>query len=209
MKYQAITSLQELRKVNDEPLELAVKKQRQTLDTFSRQFLSLSPFCLLATAGGDGLQDCSPRGGHAGFIQPLDDTTVALPDRPGNNRLDSLSNIVANPNVGLLSLVPGFGECLRINGKAILTTDNELRERFSHQGKLPASVIVVAIEAVYFHCAKAIIRSGLWDEQRQVERNVMPSLGNILMAQASPESSEEEVEFVDSVVKAHEKETLY
>lgn len=209
MEFQALTSIEQLRALYDQPHELAVKKQQNALDSFSRQFLELSPFCLLSTAARNGAMDCSPRGDYPGFVEALDDSTLAMPDRPGNNRIDSLSNIVENPNVGLLMVVPGFNECLRVNGKASITTDADLMQRFEHKGKLPRSVVVIRIEEIYFHCAKSMIRSKLWNLESQVSRDLMPSLGKIIMAQTAPESPETLVDAVDAQIREGERTTLY
>ncbi|MGH1374326.1 MAG: pyridoxamine 5'-phosphate oxidase family protein [Cellvibrionaceae bacterium] len=209
MKFEEIGSLEQLRSLYDLPMELAVKKQRDKLDKFSIEFLELSAFSILATSDAQGQMDCSPRGDHPGFIQLLDECTIALPDRPGNNRLDSLSNIISNPSVGLLVLIPGFKECLRINGTARIVVNSELLERFEYQGKLPKSVIVISIREVYFHCAKAISRSKLWESDAKVDRNIMPSLGRIIMNQIDPEKSETEVKEVEDRIEERAKTTLY
>ena len=189
MKFKAIETIAELRDLYDNPVDLVLKKQQSKLDEYSTKFLNLSAFSVLSTSNINGNMDCSPRGDYQGFIQVLDNKTIAIPDRPGNNRLDSLSNIVENPNVGVLSLVSGFSECLRINGTARIVTDADLLERFKYQGKLPKSVIIVSINEIYFHCTKAITRSKLWEEEFHINRDVMPSLGKILMAQIAPSES--------------------
>ena len=148
MKFKAIDSMEELRELYDSPIELVLNKQKSKLDEYSIQFLSLSVFSVLSTSSLQSNMDCSPRGDHKGFIQVLDDKTIAIPDRPGNNRLDSLRNIIENPNVGVLSFVCGFSECLRINGTAKITTDIDLLKKFEYQGKLPKSVIVVSVNEV-------------------------------------------------------------
>lgn len=209
MKFEEINSLEELRALYDLPMELAVNKQRDKLDKFSIKFLELSAFSILATSDAHGHMDCSPRGDHPGFIQMLDERTIALPDRPGNNRLDSLSNIISNQNVGLLALIPGFKECLRINGSAKIVVNRELLERFEHQGKRPKSVIIISIREVYFHCAKAISRSKLWEPNAKVDRNIMPSLGRIIMNQIDPAKSETEVKEVEIRIEERAKTTLY
>lgn len=209
MEYEVIDSVERLRELYDLPMELAVKKQNRKLDKFSEQFIALSSFSVLATSDLNGNMDCSPRGDYPGFIHTLDESTIALPDRPGNNRLDSLQNIIENPNVGLLTLIPGFAECLRINGSAKLTTNPSLLARFEHRGKLPKSVLVISIQEIYFHCAKAITRSKLWDSESQLDRNIMPSLGKILMQQIDPSKSEGEVKKVEELIEDRAKTTLY
>ena len=209
MKYNAIESMEELRELYGSPMDMVLKKQKSELDEYSSKFLSFSAFAVLSTSSMNGSMDCSPRGDYQGFIQEIDSKTIAIPDRPGNNRLDSLSNIIENPSVGVLSLVSGFSECLRLNGTAQIATDTDLLERFKYQDKLPKSVIVVSINEVYFHCAKAITRSKLWNEESQVNRDVMPSLGKILMAQIDPSKSKQEVEKVEELIENRVKTTLY
>ena len=159
MEFEMIESMNALRSLYEAPMDLVLKKQKSKLDKYSIQFLKLSPFSVLSTSSAKGKMDCSPRGDYPGFVGVLDDHTIAIPDRPGNNRLDSLSNIIENPNVGVLALIPGFSECLRINGTAKIVTNIDLLERFEYQGKLPKTVIVISISEIYFHCAKAITRS--------------------------------------------------
>lgn len=209
MEFEEIDSIEKLQELYGSPMELVIKKQKTKLDKFSKQFIALSSFSVLATSNSVGNMDCSPRGDYAGFIRVLDSGTIALPDRPGNNRLDSLRNIIENPNVGLLILIPGFAECLRINGTAKAVTNVSLLAQFEHQGKLPKSVLVISIQEVYFHCAKAITRSKLWDSESQLERNIMPSLGKILMQQIDPSKSEDEVKKVEALIENRVKTTLY
>ncbi len=207
--YDVISTVAELRELYDAPRQMVIDKQQDRLDQYSKQFLQLSPFSILSTVSASGLMDCSPKGDYPGFIKVLDSKTIAIPDRPGNNRLDSITNIVENPQIGVLLLVPGFGECLRINGEARIVTNRSLLEQFEYQGKLPKSLIVVAIKEVYFHCAKAIARSQLWKEETKVDREVMPSLGRILMSQVNAGAKEEEVRAVEEGIEERLKTTLY
>jgi PPOX class probable FMN-dependent enzyme len=162
---------------------LAERKVMPKLDRHARAFIALSPFLVLASADADGRSDASPRGDAPGFVLVLDDTTLLLPDRPGNNRLDSFGNVLARPGVGLLFMVPGIDETLRVNGRASLTTDTELLARAEAQGKVPRTGMLIAVEEVFFHCAKALRRSHLWDATRHVERSVFPTLGRIIAEQ--------------------------
>ena len=146
-----------------------------------RALIAASPFVALATSGPEGL-DCSPRGDGQGFVRVLDDRTLALPDRRGNNRIDSLRNIVRDPRVALLFLIPGSGTTFRVNGRAVISADPDLLASFSVQGKAPRTVILITIEAAYFQCARAVVRSGLWDLARQVDPKSLPSPGEILAA---------------------------
>ena len=209
MKLEEIKSIESLRQLYDAPMALATNKQRNTLDKFSSKFLELSAFSIIATSDINGNMDCSPRGDYPGFIQKLDDKTIAIPNRPGNNRLDNLCNIIANPNIGVLVLVPGFKECLRINGSAKIAVNADLLNQFKYKNKLPISVIVISINEIYFHCAKAITRSKLWEMESQVERSIMPSLGKILMVQIDPSSTQEEVKKVEELIETRVKTTLY
>ena len=204
-----IESMEALRALYDAPKDISVKKQLVKLDQHAIRFIELSGFALLATSDAKGRIDCSPRGDHPGFIQVLDEGRIALPDRPGNNRLDSLGNIVENPNVGLLLLIPGFKESLRINGQAHISIQQDLLERFEYHGKLPKSVIVIETSEVYFHCAKALARSKLWEPESRVDRNAMPSLGKILMNQIKPDASSGEIETLDSEIEQRVKTGLY
>ncbi len=207
--YQAVTSIDELREFYDQPSELVVKKQMSSLDKFSKQYISLSPFIALSTVAAGGGLDCSPRGDYPGFIKVLDNNTIAIPDRPGNNRLDTLENILETPQIGILLLIPGFSECLRINGSAIITRDSCLMEQFIYKEKLPKSVIVVSVEEAYFHCAKAIVRSGMWTNEAKVDRSVMPSLGRIVMSQIDPATSDKHIREAERHIEDRVKTTLY
>jgi PPOX class probable FMN-dependent enzyme len=173
-----ITTLDELQALYGESHERSRRKELPQLIEPYRALIQASPFVVLASAGPDGL-DCSPRGDAPGFVQILDDRTLLLPDRPGNNRIDSLRNIVQNPQVALLFLIPGVGESLRVNGRAEISLDPELLELGRAQGKLPRSVLRIHIDSCYFQCSKAAVRSGLWDTSRQVERASLPSAGDI------------------------------
>jgi len=174
-----ITTEAELDERYGQPVPAAVAKEVPVVNDDYRRFIEASPFVLLATAGPEGL-DCSPRGDRGGVVRVHDERTLMLPDRRGNNRVDSLRNIVRDPRVGLLFLVPGVGETLRVNGRAVLCTDDALRAGFAVDGKLPSCVIVVDVEAVYIQCPKALVRSGLWDPDGYVERSTLPSMGEIL-----------------------------
>ncbi len=209
MEYEEVTTSSQLRKLYDMPMELFVKKQKDQLDDFTLQYLSLSPFAVISTVGNNGLLDCSPRGEAPGFIKPIDKKTIAIPDRPGNNRLDSLSNIIENPSVGVLVLIPGFKECLRVNGDAKIVTNIEILEKFEHNGKLPKSVILVTIKEIYFHCAKAITRSKLWDIESKIDRQTMPTLGRMLMGQIDPSKTDDEIRKLEGLIEERVKTTLY
>lgn len=174
-----VRTLDELEALYDVPVPTSVTKELDHLLPEHRAYVEASPFVLLATNGPGGL-DCSPRGDPAGFVRVDDERTLLLPDRRGNNRLDSLRNIVVDPRVGLLFLVPGVNVTLRVNGTAVLSTDEELRAGFAMGGKVPATVIVVTTTAVYTQCPKALIRSKLWDPSLHRDASELPSVGQIM-----------------------------
>src|SRR5216684_180101 len=175
----ALTTIAELEALYGQPVEAATVKEVDRITPHYRAYIEASPFATLATSGPEGL-DCSPRGDRPGFVRVADEKTLMLPDRRGNNRLDSLRNIVSDPRVALLFLIPGVGETIRVIGRASISTDPALTETFIVNGKAPRSVIVVAVERVFYQCTKAIVRSKLWDPARHVDRNSLPSAGTIL-----------------------------
>jgi PPOX class probable FMN-dependent enzyme len=181
MSDHLVTAIDQLEAIYGAPLERALLKEVPALTPEYRPFIEHAPFMVLATVGPEGL-DCSPRGDTPGFVRILDDRTLALPDRRGNNRIDSLRNVVRDPRVALLFLVPGVGETLRVNGRARISIEPALLESFVTDGKAPRSVLLVTIESVYFQCTKALVRSHLWDASRHVERKRLPSAGDILAA---------------------------
>jgi PPOX class probable FMN-dependent enzyme len=154
-------------------------KEIAFLNADYQAFVQASPFIVLGSVGPQGT-DCSPKGDAPGFVRVLDDRTVAIPDRPGNNRIDNLRNIVADGRVSVLFMVPGVAESLRINGRADISVEPALLASFTVNGKLPRSVIVVHIESAYFHCSKALVRSNLWDATRHVERSQLATAGQML-----------------------------
>lgn len=189
-----IASHEELRKVYKPAGERALRKELKKLDRHCRAFIARSPFVLIGSSDGNGNADVTPKGDKPGFAAILDDATIAIPDRPGNNRLDTLENIIVNPAVGLLFLIPGMDETLRVNGEAKITTDATLSERLAVEGKPPQSVVVVTVKAVYMHCAKAFMRSQLWKPETWPERSSMPTLGEILRDQFAADQSAAEVD---------------
>ncbi|MHB8647339.1 MAG: pyridoxamine 5'-phosphate oxidase family protein [Thermomicrobiales bacterium] len=190
-----VTSEAELRAVLGEPRERVIKKQLPALDRHCRAFIALSPFVLLATACPDGTCDVSPRGDAPGFVLVLDDRTLAIPDRPGNRRIDSLRNIVANGSVGLLFMIPGVEETLRANGHATIVRDADLRARLEAQGKVPELAIVVELAEIFLHCAKALKRSQLWDATTWPERDALPTLAQMIYDQVPmPDTTVEALE---------------
>jgi len=177
-----IGTLEELRGCYPQPLERSLRKSLTTLDAHMRHFISLSPFLCLGTSSGGGA-DVTPRGDSPGFVQVLDDQTLLIPDWPGNNRLDSLTNVVSNPSVGLLFFIPGVNETLRVNGVAEITTEPALLEYWTVNGKHPRAAMRIAVREAYLHCAKALMRSRLWDDDYRVERTELPSYAQMLKDQ--------------------------
>ncbi len=192
-----ITTYEELRALYPPTVERAVLKEMSALDRHAKRYIELSPFVALATTGVDGLGDVTPRGGEPGQVRVENDNSVLLPDWPGNNRLDSLENIIDYPGVGLLFLIPGVKETLRVNGKAEIITDDDVRQLFEMRGKLPRSVIRIAVEEVYLHCAKALMRSHLWDDAARIERSELPTMNQMIRDQtgsSGPLIGQEEME---------------
>lgn len=174
-----ITTLEQLSAIYGPVKEVPRAKEIPYLNEDYAAFVKASPFILLSTVGVEGT-DCSPKGDAPGFVQIIDRKTLAIPDRPGNNRIDNLKNIISDGRISLLFMIPGVGETLRVNGRATITADEAMLQRFTVQGKLPRTVILVTIEAAYVHCAKAIVRSKLWDPEQHVERSTLPSLGQMM-----------------------------
>jgi PPOX class probable FMN-dependent enzyme len=174
-----VTSEAQLEAIYGQPAGPAVIKEIDHISGHYCRFIELSPFVVLATSGPEGL-DCTPRGDPPGFVRVVDSRTVMMPDRRGNNRIDSLRNIVRDPRVALLFLIPGVGRTLRINGRAQISTNPELCASFEMEGKLPRSVIIVTAERVYTQCPKALVRSRLWDAHRHVDEASLPSSGTIM-----------------------------
>ncbi|MEQ8232969.1 MAG: pyridoxamine 5'-phosphate oxidase family protein [Gammaproteobacteria bacterium] len=212
MATRAISSEAELREVIGRPMDLAVAKAIDHLDKYCRAFIERSPFLTIGTASADGRGDVSPRGDQPGFVQVLDAHTLFIPDRPGNNRLDTMVNIIANPNVGLLFLVPGFEDCLRVNGRADLVLDDTLLAQSTVNGRTPKIGIRVAVDEAYLHCAKAIRRAQLWNPANHHERGELPSLGKMILEQTAPPEAPPAaavVAEVDTLIEENYRTELY
>lgn len=181
--YTEIKDESELRELIDHPSPAVRRKQLDCLDAHARAWISRSPFCLLATADAEGRCDVSPRGDAAGFTHVVDDRALAIPDRPGNRRLDSLRNILDNPHAGLLFMIPGVQETLRVNGRARLIKDAPFMDAMAVRDRRPVLALLLDVEEVYFHCAKAFKRSGLWDVSGWPDRGELPTFGRILKDQ--------------------------
>ena len=174
-----LTEATALRELYGAPSDAAIAKEIDYIHPHYRAMIEASPFMVMATSGPEGL-DVSPRGDPPGFVVVEGDRTLLIPDRRGNNRADTLNNLIADPRIALLFLIPGVGETLRVNGRAEISVDPAVLQRFPAQGKLPRSVIVVHAERVYFQCPKALVRSDLWNPAKHVERRSLPSSGTIL-----------------------------
>jgi uncharacterized protein len=186
-----IEDAEQLRAAYGAPGDRSVKKQLSRLDKHCRDFIARSPFVVIASADPEGHCDASPKGDAPGFVRVIDDATLLIPDRLGNNRVDTLGNLVERPGIGVIFFVPGINETLRVNGRAQITADPELLEPLAVNGKVPRSGILISAEEVYFHCGKALIRSDLWNPDKHVKRSDFPSLGRILADQIGGMSVEE------------------
>jgi uncharacterized protein len=178
-----IEKFADIRTLYGEPAERVIKKQLPRLEKHSRAFIARSPFLVIASVDAKGRVDASPKGDAPGFVRIIDDATLLIPDRLGNNRVDTIGNVLENPGVGLIFFVPGLRETLRVNGKAQITTDPALLEPCAVNGKLPRSGILISAEEVYFHCGKALIRSDLWNPAKMLKLTDFPSLGRMVTEQ--------------------------
>jgi hypothetical protein len=174
-----VTTIEQLEALYGQPYGPAVVKEIDHISSGYRKLIEAAPFVAVATGAPEGL-DCSPKGDAPGFVRILDDKMLAIPDRPGNNCIDGYRNILRDPRIALLFLIPGVGETLRVNGRAAISIDPELMQSFAVNGKLPRSVLIVHIETIFFHCSKAIVRSKLWDEKSKIDRKSLPSTGAII-----------------------------
>ncbi len=195
MSSEYIDDVDQLRSLYKAPTDRAVRKQLDRLDVHCRRFIELAPFVVIATGNGENM-DASPRGGKPGFVRVVDDVTVWIPDSPGNNRLDSLANIITTGRVGLLFLIPGIDETLRVNGSArISASDGKLR-LLADEKRTPAVIVEVGVEEAYLHCAKALMRSKLWSDEARQDRRVLPTIGQMISEQTgsnSPPESQEQM----------------
>jgi len=194
VKEREMTSAEALRSLHAQPGERALKKQLAALDRHCRRFIALSPFVVIATAGATGAMDASPRGGAPGFVKVRDDRTLLIADASGNNRLDSLENIAANGRAGLLFLIPGVDETLRVNGAATLSLAGADIDLCRDERRTPKLVIVVSVEEAYLHCAKALMRSRLWHDGSRIDRAALPTMGRMINDQTG----------IDSPAESHE-----
>lgn len=209
MEEHIISHENDLRALLPKMHPLAGEKCIDQLDIHSKKFISLSPFLCIGTQSSNGKADVSPRGDPAGFVKVLDDKTILVPDRPGNNRLDTMTNILANGSIGLLFLIPGFDETMRINGTARITKDPELLKLMTVKDREPSVAILVQITEVFIHCAKAFRRSKLWENDQHQERSTMPSIAQIILDQTSGIPELEEMAKIDADIEEEYKTSLY
>ena len=179
---EVVTSEEQFRAVLGNPSSLVLRKEIPALDSHARAFIERSPFVLLGTSDAEGSMDISPKGDPPGFVRVLDDKTLAIPDRLGNRRADTFKNLLSNDRIGLIFLVPGKQETLRISGRAIIVRDESVRGQMAVRGKLPEFAIVVGVEQMFFHCAKCIIRSGLWSREAWPDLSDLPSLAETMVS---------------------------
>lgn len=179
---EIVTSEEQFRAVMGSPSPAIIKKEIHVVDTHARAFIAKSPFVLIASCGADGRVDVSPKGDPPGFVQVLDDRTLAIPDRLGNRRADTFLNLLANDRIGLIFLIPGKPETLRLGGRAIIVRDRWLRERMAVRQKLPDFAIVVAVDQMFFHCAKCVVRSNLWKPEAWPNLSGLPSLAETMVS---------------------------
>ncbi len=200
-----VTSIEGLEEIYGAPVERSLTKEIDYISDHYRQFIEAAPFVVVGTVGPEGL-DCSPRGDPAGFMRVTDKKTVMMPDRRGNNRLDSLRNLVRDPRISLLFLIPGVNETMRINGTARIVTDPALRESFAIRGQAPATVIVTTVDRIYYQCPKALVRSALWSPEAQVDRASLPTTGQMQRALVGESF---DAEAYDRDYPAHMNRTIY
>ncbi len=172
-------TVEQLESLYGEPLNTSLIKEIDHINDGYRKLIEAAPFVVIATSGPGGL-DCSPKGDAPGFVRIVDERTVMIPDRPGNNRLDGFKNLMSDPRIALLFLIPGVGETMRINGRAAVSVDLALRESFAVNGKPARAVLIVNVETIFFHCSKAVVRAKMWDPKSQIARNSLPSTGTII-----------------------------
>jgi PPOX class probable FMN-dependent enzyme len=199
---EVITTRERLRELHGQPSHRACNKVIDHIDGVCRRFIAACPFVIVASRGADGRLDVSPKGDPPGFVAVLDDRTLAIPDRLGNNRLDTLDNLLGHPEVGLLFMIPGNGDTLRVSGNGRIVRDGALQARFAVNGRAPNLVLLVSVEEAFMHCPKCIARSKLWSPAHWPDRTNVPSLAQAIVAHATPPETVAEVQ---AVIDAHNK----
>ena len=203
---KTITTEKELRDIMGYPTEIVTRKTIKHIDEHCKSFIENSPFIAIATSDASGNLDVSPKGDPTGFVKILSDKVLAIPDRPGNRKADTLSNIIQNPNIGLIFFIPGIRETLRVNGAAQIVTDSRVLELLSCQGKAPSIAIIVTVKEAFMHCAKCIIRSNLWTKVDDQQERTIPSLGRVLVDHGKLDITYQEL---DDMIKDDERTNLY
>ena len=193
---EVITTRQRLREVNKLPSHLVSNKTIDHIDDICRRFIAASPFVVVASRGEDDRLDLSPKGDPAGFVAVLDEKTLAIPDRPGNNRLDTFENLLVNPEIGLCFLIPGHGDTLRVSGKGRIVRNEGLSQRLAVNGKSPNLILVISVEQAFLHCPKCVIRSGLWKPDQWPDKSRVPTLAEAMIAHGALSESTDQVEAV-------------
>ena len=203
---EVITTRGRLREVNKLPGHLVSNKTIDHIDDICRRFIAASPFVVVATRGGDNRLDLSPKGDPAGFVAVLDEKTLAIPDRLGNNRLDTFENLLVNPEIGLCFLIPGHGDTLRVSGKGKIVRDMKLQEKLAVKGKSPNLILVVSVEEAFLHCPKCVIRSGLWKPDQWPDSSRVPTLAEAMIAHGALSESRAQI---DAVIEDSNTKRLY
>lgn len=203
---EVITTRERLRELNRHPSHFVSNKTIDHIDDICRRFIAECPFVVIASRGQDNRMDLSPKGDPEGFVAILNEKTLAIPDRLGNNRLDTFENIMLNPEVGLLFIIPGHGDTLRVSGKGTIVRDTQLQNRFAMNGRIPNLVLVIAVEEAFLHCPKCVIRSGLWKPDQWPERSNLPTLAEAMIAHGALSES---VEQIETVIQISNTKLLY
>lgn len=193
---EVITTRERLREISNPPSFRASNKVIDHIDEICRQFIAACPFVVVASRGADGRIDVSPKGDPAGFVAVLDDKTLAIPDRVGNNRLDTFENLLAHPEIGLIFMIPGHSDTLRISGIGKIVRDCALQTRFAVNGKSPNLILVIEVAEVFLHCPKCVLRSRLWNSQHWPDRSTLPSLAHAIVTHAKSGETEADVQAV-------------
>jgi uncharacterized protein len=193
---EVVMTRDRLRELIKPPIDLVRNKAIDRIDDVCRRFIAASPFVMIATRGADGRLDVSPKGDPAGFVAVLDECTLAIPDRLGNNRLDTLENVLVHPEVGLIFVIPGHNDTLRVSGKGRIVRDADLQRRLAVNGKTPNLVLVVTVEEAFMHCSKCMIRSRLWQQDNWPDRSSVATLAEAMIAHATPKETVGEMEAI-------------
>ena len=193
---EVIATRERLRELSKQPSSRANNKIIDHIDKICRRFIAACPFILVASRGADGQIDVSPKGDPPGFVAVVDEKTLAIPDRPGNHRLDTFENLLTHPEIGLLFLIPGNGDTLRVSGKGKIVRDSPLQAKLAVEGKVPNLVLIVTVEEAFMHCPKCVVRSGLWVPERWPDRSQVPTLAEAIVTHARPAETIDDVQAI-------------